>query len=188
MVLIDYIRNNPKSKFDILYFNHGTPSCLKAEKFLDKFCSDNGITLIKGYISRERAKNESQEEYWRNERYNFFSKYSSEPIILAHHLNDCVETWVMTSLRGNPSLIPYHNPKYNIYRPFLMVSKKEITEWSKRKNVEWVLDSSNNDTSLNRNYVRHIMMEQIRVINPGIEKTIAKKILESYKKFFLKTK
>jgi len=179
MVLVDFLMKFPKNRFDILHFNHGTECCGEAEEFIREFCRSNGLELHLGKISREREYGESQEEYWRKCRYEFLSKYSDEPILMAHHLNDCIETWVMTALNGNPRTIPYHNPKYNIFRPLLTVSKREIEEWSMRHDVKFVVDRSNYDTDIRRNFIRHKMMGDIYEVSPGIEKIIKKKILAS---------
>ena len=181
MTMMNFLMKYPKNKFDVLHFNHGTECCEEAETFVVDFCTKNGIEYHIGRISRERREGESREEYWRNERYAFFKKFSDEKIIMTHHLNDCIETWIMTSMRGIPQLIPYSNPKYNIIRPFLLVPKAEIDDWIKRNNVEHVYDRSNSDTTLTRNYVRHVMMDHVRHLNPGIEKTISKMILEKYR-------
>ena len=180
MVLVDFLKKYPKNNFDILHFNHGTEYCQEAEDFIIDYCKQNNIELHLGKINRERNKEESQEEYWRNCRYEFLSKFSNEPILMAHHLKDCIETWVMTSLNGNPQLIPYYNPKYNIFRPMLLVSKDEIEDWIKRHNVKYIFDKSNLDISLKRNYVRNIMMKDIYHISPGIETILKKKILRQY--------
>lgn len=182
MVLVDFLRRYSKNKFDILHFNHKTEYCDEAEEFVREFCDKNKITCHVGTISRPRAKDESQEEYWRKERYKFFSKYSHEEILMSHHLKDCIETWVMTSLCGNPQLIPYRNEKYNIIRPLLTASKDDINEWIERNNIKYVYDKSNSDTSIKRNYVRHEMWEHILKVNPGIEKTIRRKIMEEFNK------
>lgn len=177
MVLVDFLRRYPRNSFDILHFNHGTECCQEAEDFIKAYCEKNSIELHLGKIGRNRKKNESQEEYWRNCRYSFLKKFSDEPILMAHHLKDCIETWVMTSLTGNPRLIPYHNPKFNIFRPMLLVSKAEIEGWIERHHVEYVLDRSNLDTSITRNYVRSIMLKDVYHVSPGIEKIIRKKIM-----------
>ena len=104
-----------------------------------------------------------------------------EKIVMTHHLTDCIETWVMTSLHGNPQVIPYYNPKFNIIRPLLLNPKSAINDWLEHNKVEYVYDKSNSDTTINRNYVRHVMMEHIYRINPGIEKTIKKIVMKNFK-------
>lgn len=180
MVLVDFLRRFPKNQFDLLHFNHGTPCCQQAEDFVVEFARKAGLEVHLGHMQCPQLACESREEYWRRCRYGFLSDYGTEPILMAHHLDDCIETWVMTSLRGNPMLIPYCNPRYNVIRPLLTVPKSEIAAWAERNRVQWVLDQSNMDTSIDRNYIRHQMMDSIRRINPGIEKTIARKVRAEY--------
>ena len=188
MVFLDFLRRYPKNRFDVLHFNHGTQYCDEAESFVKAKCAEFGIECHVGRIGRRRAKGESQEEYWRNERYAFFEKFKASPIVTCHHLGDAVETWVMSSLHGEGKLIPYRNARYNIMRPFLCTPKSEIEDWAERHGVEYVTDGSNFDISLNRNFVRLKMMDLVREINPGIEKTIAKKIRDAYRAAVAKEK
>ena len=119
------------------------------------------------------------EEFWRDERYSFLSSIQSNFIITCHHLDDAVETWVMSAMHGKCKLIPYHRPE-NIYRPFLMTSKKSIKEYAQRKNLEWIEDPSNTRTEYIRNHIRHTCMPHLLKINPGIRTMIRKKIIENY--------
>ena len=181
MVFADFMLRFPKRRFEILHFNHGTEWCDGAEAFVRGFAESRGIPFHSGKISAaETPHGVSREEHWRNERYAFFSKFGDRPIITCHHLGDCVETWIMTALAGNPKLIPYSNAKYGILRPFLAVPKSEIETWAARHSVKYVTDGSNFDISLNRNYVRHVMMEHVLRINPGIETTIRNKVLADF--------
>lgn len=180
MVLVDFLKKFPQNDFDILHFNHGTEYCQEAENFVVEFCKKNSIKCYVGRVNREKNSDESREEYWREQRYAFFAKYSDEPILMAHHLKDVIETWVMTSLNGSPKLIPYFNRKYNIYRPFLCVPKSEIEAWIERHDVKYVLDKSNLDVSIKRNYVRRNMMKDISFVSPGIETIMKKKILDAF--------
>lgn len=175
MVFLDFLRRYPNNKFELLYFNHGTLHGEEAEKFLINFCEKNNFVLHIGKISREKEKGESPEEFWRKERYAFFESFD-KTIITCHHLNDVLETYLFTSFRGNAKLIPYQRGKY--LRPFLTVSKKDIIKWSKKYNVEYVHDPSNDSLKYSRNKIRHLILPQVLEVNPGFEKTIKKKILQ----------
>lgn len=180
MVLVDFLRRFPHNDFDILHFNHGTECCDEAEDFVRSYCSRNGLSVHVGRIRSDRAHDESREEYWRRNRYGFLSGFSDEPILMAHHLNDCAETWIMTSVSGRPSLIPYHNARYNVYRPFLSVPKSDIEAWARHHGVSNVYDASNSDTSIHRNYVRHVMMPNVLKLNPGFLTTMRRKVVDSF--------
>ena len=111
-----------------------------------------------------------------SKRYSFFAKVNL-PIITCHHLDDAVESWVFTSMHGNPFLIPHKRD--NFIRPFLITEKSELSYWAITKNVPYISDPSNNETKYQRNYIRHKMMPHVLRINPGIKKTIKKKYLAS---------
>jgi tRNA(Ile)-lysidine synthase len=86
---------------------------------------------------------QSQEEYWRIERYKIFHSIDA-PIITGHHLDDCVETWIWSSMHGEGKLIPYANK--NVIRPFRLNRKSDFTEYAERNKLTWAEDSSNSDT------------------------------------------
>jgi tRNA(Ile)-lysidine synthase len=136
------------------------------------------LELVVGNIQDEKTKEESPEEYWRNQRYKFFANHE-EPIITAHHLNDVVETWLFSCLRGNPKLINYK--RNNVIRPFLLVSKTQINEWAKRNNVEWIEDFSNSETKYDRNKIRHNLIPVAKEINQGLDTMVRNKLKCLYK-------
>lgn len=153
-----------------LFFHHGTKTSDEAEIFL----KENIKNLEIGRLSREKEKGESPEKFFRDERYKFFGNFIDNPIITCHHLNDCVENWIATSLRGEPRLIPYKNG--NIIRPFLMVSKKEIVNYCSRKNVMWIEDKTNFDVTIPRNRIRHNVIKELVQVNPGFFRMVKEKI------------
>lgn len=163
-----------KVAYTPVFFNHGTETSRKAEKFLkERF----GERLLIGKIQRVKDKDESHEEYWRNERYKYF-KTLDRPVVTGQHLDDCVETWVWSSMHGVPKLPEYFNG--TVYRPFLLNRKSELENWCVRKNVKWIEDESNKDTKFSRNYIRHVLMPMVLKVNPGIHKVVKKKLLEKY--------
>ena len=182
MIFLDFLMKYPKNKITVLHFDHGTSYCKEAHEFMYNFCIEHKLSFVMESIppNDKKQKEESWEVYWRRCRYNFLSQFKDKPIVMCHQLNDCIETWVMTSMTGIPRLIPYHNSKYNIIRPFLCVSKKQIDNWKKNHNVKCVIDGSNYDIRMKRNFVRHVMMKDIYTLNPGIEKTVRKLILYEY--------
>lgn len=175
MVALDFVSRNSNRQIGILHINHGTDHGKIANEFVHHIADKYNKELFVHTISQTKPKNESWEEFWRNERYRFFHSFS-DPVISAHHLQDCVEWYVLSSLRGCSKLISVNNQ--NVIRPFLLCSKTEFINWSIRKNVEFVQDESNFENVHDRNIVRNEMMETILKINPGIEKTVKKLLLK----------
>ena len=164
-------------KVKVLFVDHNTDTSTKARLFIEELCNKDNTELEIHKIITSKLKDESWEEFWRNERLKFFHS-KDEPIITGHNLDDCVETWIWSSCHGKPKLIPYSNK--NIIRPFLLTKKQTMKEWCIRNKLSWSEDESNKDTKYMRNHIRHNMMNDILKINPGIHKTISKKIIEEY--------
>lgn len=169
MVFLSFLRKYPKNKFELLYFNHGTEHGQEAEEFLIKFCEREQLVFHVGRISNEKPKGQSPEQFWREQRYEFFDSFNGT-IITCHHLGDVIETWIFTSLRGHPKLIPHVRGKY--LRPFLKVSKSQIDGWAKKNNVEFIEDPSNATLKYSRNKIRHQIVPLALTVNPGLETTI----------------
>lgn len=167
-----------RKKVNLAYFNHDTQHSHKAQKFVENYANDNNLNLFIGRVKGTKGKR-SLEEFWRDERYDFLQRIGSDYTITCHHLDDCVETWLMSAFHGQCKLIPFQRNE-NIFRPFLMTSKKVIKEYAERKGVEWCEDPSNQKTNFMRNHVRHKVMPQVLVVNPGIRNTIRKKLIETY--------
>lgn len=176
MAALDFLSRN--HSVTAAFFDHKTPASAPALMFLASYCKVKKIPLELGIIDAEKPKHKSQEEFWRDERYSWFesiSKEMNQPVVTAHHLNDAVETWIWSSLHGQPKLPQIK--RGNVLRPFLITSKTELMDWCIRKNVPWHDDLSNLDTKYMRNFIRHEAMPVVLNINPGIHKMIKKKLI-----------
>jgi tRNA(Ile)-lysidine synthase len=177
MAAVNFLSRN--HKVNLMFFDHGTETSLEARQFLEEGyyqrteydISYNGLSI--GEINRDKKPEESWEEYWRNMRYEWFHSFSV-PIITCHHLDDCTETWIWSSLNGTGKIIPYANR--NVIRPFRLNRKAEFLNWARRKDVQWIEDSSNQDKKYMRNFIRHEIMPKALVVNPGLHTVIAKKV------------
>jgi len=165
-----------KHDVTVLHFDHGTEHASNARIFLEDYCTTNNIQLRIGEISNCKPKRCSNEEWWRNQRYAFFDQYTDAPVVTGHHLDDCVETWIWSSMHGTGKWIPY--TRKNVIRPFRLTKKDDFKYWCVFNNVPWIEDDSNKDTCYTRNYIRYKMMPHVLQVNPGIFKVISKKVKE----------
>ena len=168
MAVVDFLSNN--HKVNLMFFDHGTQTSYEAKEFLKEHYREN---LAIGEINRDKRQDESWEEYWRNMRYEWFHSFDV-PIITCHHLDDCVETWIWSSLNGTGKIIPYSNR--NVIRPFRLNRKLEFLNWARRKNVDWIEDTSNDDPKYMRNFIRHEIIPKALIVNPGLHTVISKKV------------
>ena len=167
-----------RKKVNLAYFNHDTMHSYHAQTFVENYAKDNSLDLSVGKVKGKKGKR-SMEEFWRDERYGFLNSLEGDYIMTCHHLDDCLETWIMAALHGRPKLIPFHRAP-NIYRPFLMTTKKVIRKYAKDKDLSWEEDPSNSQTGYMRNHVRHNLISQALVVNPGARTMIRKKLVEKY--------
>jgi len=174
MVALDFFLNG-RYKPTVIHFDHGTKYSVDAHKFISERCRELDLPLIVNNIGRPKEKGESEEAYWREERYRFFGTLPG-PIVTAHHLDDAVEWWIFSSLHGQGKLIKYQNK--NVIRPFLLTPKSEIISWAERKKVKYVDDPSNDDERYMRSIIRHKIMPEVLRVNPGIRTVIRKKIVK----------
>ena len=169
--IVDFLSR--KHNITCAFFHHGTKDSDRANEFVAKFCTERNIPLLWGSLRWEKGTKESQEEYWRRERYDFLKDLG--PVITAHHLDDCVETYIWSSLHGTPKVIPL--TRNNVLRPFLTTRKQDLVYWCESHNVPWIEDESNKNSRYTRNYIRNEMMPHVLKVNPGIH-TLVKKIVE----------
>lgn len=176
MAVVDFLMQN--HKVNLLFFDHGTETSTDARNFItEKFTQrefSDGTRVEFGNVQNRKTKSESWEEYWRNERYAWFHSFDS-PVITCHHLDDCVETWLWSSIHGNGKIIPYAN--LNVIRPFRQNRKTEFTNWARRKDISWIEDASNQDVKHMRNFIRRDLMPKALVVNPGLHKVVEKKVV-----------
>lgn len=158
----------------LLHVNHSTGNDA-AQTIVEEYAAKNDLQVIVFKVNPDhKDKSESWEEFWRNQRLAFFHSMVM-PVITGHNLNDAMETWMFSSMHGNPSLIPYSNK--NVYRPFIMVKKDELKRYAVNHNISWAEDNSNNDVKYARNRIRHRIIPEVLEINKGFASTIKKKYL-----------
>ena len=157
------------------FFHHGTDTSAAAQEFLIRYCGERGWNLAIGTIAGSKPADCSAEEWWRIQRYNFLDEFGNG-VIAAHHLDDCVETWLWSAMHGTPKVIPYR--RNGVLRPFLLTKKADLVGWAARNAVPWIDDPSNGDTKFMRNYVRKNLLPHALHVNPGLHKVVSRKLVE----------
>lgn len=174
LVAAHFLKNG-KHDLTLLHFNHGCQYSDEIEKQCVERAESLSLPIVVGRMTDAAPKpRQSLEDHWRRCRYKFLRSFEDQ-FITCHHLDDAVETWVWSSLHGNPRVIPYRDEK--VLRPFLLTEKADFQDYADRHGLIAVDDPYNRDYSLTRNYIRLNMMEHAYKINPGLKKVIRKKYL-----------
>lgn len=118
------------------------------------------------------------EEAGRNARYAFFSTsaktLNSKKVLLAHHADDQVETFLFRLLRGSGAAglcgMSASSPRFvdgvsfDVLRPMLEVWRAEIDAWIADNRLNFREDSSNQDPRWTRNRIRHALVPALEDI------------------------
>lgn len=152
------------------------------EDFVKKICKEYDIPLlIKKFNTSDyaKAKGISIEMAARELRYAWFKeilkKRHMDYITVAHHADDAAETLIVnlcrgTGIRGLTGIKPVND---RIIRPLLNVSKNDILLYSRKHNIEYRTDSTNNSLEYVRNHIRHIVIPELKKINPALLETFS---------------
>ena len=181
MAALDFLSR--KREVFVLHYNHGTDHASEAQKIVEHFCEKRDIHLLVSSLQDEVPSGMSKEDFWRKSRYDFFETvgmtpvYREIPVITCHHLDDLIETWLFTSIHGEPRLIPTKRGRY--LRPFLSTRKSIFEDWCDRKDVPYINDPSNTDLSFMRNFIRHELVPKALRVNPGLPKVLRKKVINN---------
>ncbi|MEA3545829.1 MAG: tRNA lysidine(34) synthetase TilS, partial [Thermodesulfobacteriota bacterium] len=99
----------------------------------------------------------------------------TQRIVLAHHQDDQVETFMLRLLRGSgqSGLAAMRIHQGTWWRPLLSCSREQILEHARQHNLDWVEDESNSDPTFLRNRLRGLLLPQLRKINPRFDPHIA---------------
>ena len=125
-------------------------------------CSKLNVNLITKSI-KIKVDGGGLESASRKARYKAFEKILNrdDQLLLGHHSDDVAETLIMRLMRGTgPDGM--EGPKLKrslgqgvLVRPLLGVSKKEILDYLKKHNINYIQDDSNLSSDFDRNYLRN---------------------------------
>jgi tRNA(Ile)-lysidine synthase len=154
----------------VLHFDHGWRKESAAEaKAVRALAREHGLKIVVGK-SPATKKNESAA---RAARYAFFvqaaEKAGTHDLVLAHHADDQVETFLLQLLRGAGAGARGMEPRARrgglvLHRPWLALWKKQIVAYARARHLTWSEDASNADTRHRRNLVRRRLLPYLRKI------------------------
>lgn len=131
------------------------------------------LTVIKVAAPENRGR--GLEDAARAARYQAFESVleHGDVLMLAHHLDDQAETMLLRLLRGagvrGLAGMPRHRVigQAELLRPLLDNSKAELQAYAQTHQLKYVTDGSNDDLTLDRNYLRSSVMPLLESRWPG---------------------
>ncbi len=156
--------------------------------------ADRDMNLVKDYCERYQIPFEAVQQmkpcegnfqaFAREERYRMFKyyvkTYKAKGVLLAHHMDDHIETYLMAKKRGSlkeylgiseeTSIMGCH-----VIRPLLMYSKQDLETYCKENQIPYGIDESNLTNDYERNRIRHEVIDKMSLKE---KKELVKKIEE----------
>ncbi len=180
MCLLDIVcklKDNKNWKIIVAHVNHN----LRKESILDyelvkNYALEHNLILELKELDFQDLK--FSEQMGHQKRYEFFKslidKYQAQYLLTAHHGDDLIETILMRINRGS-TLSGYLGFKkikkeenFDIMRPLIDYSKKEILEYNKANNIKYNVDESNNSDKFTRNRYRKNILPFLKKEDPFV--------------------
>ena len=184
----------------VAHFNHKLRARDSAEdaEFVERLAERLGLSVAvcEGDVAAQAKRaGRGIEEVARELRYDFLLRAARERgcdrIATGHTMNDQAETFLMrlargAGLRGLASMRPvgpahsFENaegeelPTVFLVRPLLGITREEVEEYCRERNLEFRTDATNLTGDYTRNRVRRDILPLLREINPRVVESIAR--------------
>ena len=185
MAMLEWFRQNrPKDSFFVVNIDHhirGLESKRDSD-FVQNYANKYGIKFEKydvDAIKFAKQNGYTLEQSARILRHQIFEQVTFEKanvIATAHHISDQAESVFMHIARGSGvnGLKGMSVQDGHIIRPLLQTSKQEILKFLEENNVDYCIDSTNNDNEYSRNYMRNVVLKTIKEKYPNFEQSLVK--------------
>jgi tRNA(Ile)-lysidine synthase len=177
------LRNKIDIKIVCAHINHNIRKASnKEKKLLEQYCLKNNIIFEAMVIEKYGDDNFHNEA--RKIRYEFFNdlvaKYEANYLMTAHHGDDLIETILMRIVRGS-TLKGYSGfkrivnmGKYQLVRPLITVTKKDIVMFNKQNKIPYATDLSNRTDHYTRNRYRKVILPFLKKEDPLVHEKFRK--------------
>ncbi len=172
----------PAVELHVAHLDHqlrGEASTLEAAT-IARIAHEWGLPCTIGRIdvpALARAEQRSIEDASRTARYRFLREVArGQPIAVAHHRDDQVETLLLHLLRGGgiDAMVGLQPRQRDIIRPLLAISHADTVAYCRAHGLAPVEDLSNADPRFLRNRIRHELVPFLETMNAGIRETLVR--------------
>ena len=177
--LLDLLRSaRRRFRLELVGFhmNHRLrPKASRDEDFVRGLFEEDELVVVRSDVRRyARRHGKGLEESARELRYRHMARAARRlacaRIALGHTADDNLETVLLNLCRGSGRRglagIPVRRGKY--VRPLLDMEHERAVAHLLSRELEWVEDESNRDSSFRRNYVRLKVVPLLKELNPGV--------------------
>ena len=145
-------------------------------------CKGLAVPFVCLQVDARPAAGESPEAAARSARYAALRDWlpAGDWLLTAQHQDDQAETLLLQLLRGSGVMGLAAMPARadfgagQLRRPLLDYSRQAVRAYALENDLEWIDDPSNQDTGLDRNFLRHCIVPELRGRWPGLSATLAR--------------
>ncbi len=144
-------------------------------KHCQQVCAGWGVPLQVAQVVVSDTGGKGLEAAARTARYGAMADVLTDQdwLVTAHHADDQLETLLMRLMRGSGPQglagmrVCSTQGRLQIWRPWLEVPREMLEAYAREKKLAWLEDPSNSDLALDRNYLRHTVVPQLRARWPA---------------------
>jgi tRNA(Ile)-lysidine synthase len=180
-------RRHFKVSLAVAHVHHGRgPSAsqnrfrARAQKRVQAWAQEKGLEFFTNSSETQTAVSEGElREFRRGQLRGWFRQGEFDRIVMAHHLDDLLETRMLRLLRGvgPQGLKAMSAVRGKILRPLIEVSRREIEIYANSRKIKWVEDPSNTSSEVSlRNWLRHTWLPQLERRSPGALSSLSRSL------------
>jgi tRNA(Ile)-lysidine synthase len=177
------LRDNLPGELGAVHVNHGLHAAAADwAAHCGTVCRELDIPLAGLTVDGRPGTGDSPEAAARAARYAALARWlpAGHALLTAQHRDDQAETLLLQLLRGSGVKGLAAMPAVAelgaglLLRPLLDFSRRDLQAYAERQRLHWVEDPSNTDTGLDRNYLRHRIVPEMRQRWPAVAQTLAR--------------
>ena len=166
-----------------VHFDHGLQQGSKDwQARCRTFCEERDIPFHGERLDVRSGNRRSIEEEARNCRYRAVAELlgEEEMYLTAHHAEDQAETLFLNLMRGSgieglAGIPVLRNLEHGwVARPMLETRREELEAFLRARDIGWLNDPSNDDTSFDRNYLRRELFPVLEKRWPGMVQRLSR--------------
>lgn len=176
----------PQIDVSAIYVNHGlSDQAQHWQEFCQTLCAQLNITFQSISVHIEPQTRTSLEAQARAARYKALDELSpnNSIILLAQHLTDQVETFLLRLKRGSglKGLGAMHQQRSLksgkiCFRPLINTKRIDIESFAQQFNIHHITDDSNNDERFDRNFLRSQVVPLLASRFTGFEQCVGRSV------------
>jgi tRNA(Ile)-lysidine synthase len=183
LLALHELSGNLGCPLEAIHFNHGLQEASAYwEQHCRHFCLQHDIPIQVHSLSLNPGQGTSPEALARKARYGLVARIlrQDEMYLTAHHADDQAETLFLNLLRGSGTRGLSGIPKLRrlnagwVARPLLGFSRSSLEAYLSSKSVEWIVDPTNLDASLDRSFLRAVIFPQLAERWPALVENLAR--------------